>query len=554
VKRFFLATLLSCSCLWATFPPSVAGQIRLRAHRGELSTALSQYLAFAREEHIQDYSLLQEMCYHFLLTGTKSEDPGIHLMSLFGAGVAQSHKLLKVLEEGVQSREINHQLISLNFLSRYEDDEAYQCLVSALSSPYLMTRLEACFQLAQRGNPIVVDHLQALYHKVPVVVHALFPQILVQIDTPSSNQFLRQFLSHSNFLVRTETLMHLAKAKRDDFLPQIRKLATQKQFAQLEASLFALGEMGDSSSLPLLAEHSDSKQMPIRMAALIARYKLEDPDALAPLMDEALSGNLYAIAFLGQDDTEESLHLLRRLSEAPEKNVQLNALCALMERQDSPSKALIETFLFSDDKAWGFAPASTPSGSCIAWRVTSLVGIQKEGDPVLQKTKALKTQLLAAALELEEEFFFSLATKVFEEKTPFLIPPLVTLLSNHHTAEALTLLKEMSQKAGAPLVRNFCNLALYQLGEEGPYESRLLEWVKGEQQHQIIQLKEEKSVERESAHSLSTDQTSAFYLSVLEAIAQNQTDQGVQTLLEILEKGNPVNRFALAGLLIRITE
>jgi HEAT repeat protein len=554
MKRSLLCALLLSNPLFATFPPDIAGQIRLRAHRGELASALSQYIHFCEEKSEHDYSLLQDMCCHFLLSGSKSEDPNIYLMSLFGAGVSQSQKLLKVLEEGVQSNEINKQLISLNFLSHYEDDAAQESLKNALSSNYLMTRLEACFQLAQRGDPIVVDHLQALYHKVPVVVHALYPQILVHIDTPSSNQMLRQFLSHSNFLVRTETIMHLAKAKRDEFLPQIRKLATQKQFAQLEASIYALGEMGDSSSLPLLEELSESKQMPIRLAALIARYKLEDPAAFEPIMDEARSGNLYAIFFLGHDHHPESLQLLNTLAQAAERNIQLNALCALLARQAPPPKSLIETFLFSDEKAWGFAPASSPSGSLQAGRVTSLIGIKKENDPILQKTKEIKVQMLGAALELEESFFFSLAKKVFDEKTSYLVPPLVAMLANHHTSEAIDLLKEMSQKAGAPLIRNFCNLALFQLNEEGPYESKLLDWVKGERQHQIIKLQQEKSPERESAHSLSADETSSFYLSVLEAIAQKQSENGIRTLLEIIEEGDPINRYALAGLLIRITE
>ena len=65
-------------------------------------------------------------------------------------------------------------------------------------------------------------------------------------------------------------------------------------------------------------------------------------------------------------------------------------------------------------------------------------------------------------------------------------PLLIKLLCNMQTPATIALLKEQQQKTGAPFIRNYCNLALFIINEEGPYEENLRKWVAEQHDTEII--------------------------------------------------------------------
>lgn len=548
-----LILLLLFSKLFAAFPEEVASRVLYMTHRGQVEQALELYLEQVKDGEEHDFSLLQKVGETILTTGSSSSDAEIQQLCLFGAGIAQSPYFIPVLEKGIRSHDMKSQLIALNFLSRYLDDTADFLLIESLSSPFLLTRLEACFQLALKRNPIVVDHLMALYYKVPPQVRVLFPQIMINIDNGMANQMMQHYLADQDFAVRAEAIINIAKHKRDDFLPQVRSIAEHAHFIQQEAAALCIGEMRDRSSLPILQRLATSKQGEVRLAALVALCRLGDEKAIEELLSEAEKHNLFAIAALGSVEENHSKKLLLSLAESEDRDVAINASLVLLQQKNRACLPKLRPLLANRDL--GFIRSATAAGSLAAWKVTGSAS-QKEKKlmGITARSDQLRHEILAGCVELPEEDFLSLAQFIFDAQENSLIPLLVELLANHRTEASLHLLRQMQQKAGAPYIRNYCNLALYKLGEKGPYEEKLIEWIAQSEDTMLIQLKEEKAVERQTQFTLSPEETSRFFIEALESMLMRQSQKGIEALIHTIAYGNPKNRYALAGLLIRTTE
>ncbi len=542
---------LWCSTAFASFPTEVSGQMLYLLHRGEAASAFENYLAYSRESGEHDFALLQQAGMRLLEQGIESGDPEIQLMCMFGAGVANTPDLLHVLEKGIHAKESRIQLIALNYLGRQNDDLADQLLLDALSSPFLLTRLEACYQLAQKNHPSVLMHLQSLMVKVPDLVRALFPQIVVLLDGSSANQYLRQLLADPDLDVRMEAILSAAKLARDDFLPQIRNLASQAHFAQQEACALALGELKDARSLPLLKELASSSRKEVRLAASIALYELGDDEALELIEKLARSGDLFAIAALGK--LNEGKDVLQSLICHADRDVRLNATLSLLQLGEAGP---VEEVLIPGNKDIGFLRVTSAGHGMKAWKTVPSHHHNTKGYPgLIQQTMALREKVLTQCIELPEPQFLKIARRVIHEKQTDLIPLLAVLLENKRSEASLELLKEGQQKAGEPLIRNYCTLALYRLREEGPYQQQLIDWVKSSGDKLMIQFREEDGEPALSTrHELTPEEASRFLVETFETLAQAQNQIGVETLVHAMACGNPKNRYALAGLLIRTTE
>lgn len=543
--------LLCSSTAFAAFPTEVSGQMLYLLHRGESQSAFENYLSYARETGEHDFDLLQQAGIRLLEQGVESGDSEVLLMCMFGAGVAQTPDLLHILEKGIHSKEPRIQLVALSYLGKQNDDLADSLLLDALSSPFLLTRLEGCYQLAQKNHPSVIMHLQSLMVKVPDLVRALFPQIVVHLDSNAANQYLRQMLADSNVEVRIEAVLSAAKMGRDDFLPQIRNLASQAHYAQQEACALALGDLKDACSLSLLKDLAGNSRREVRLAASIALYELGEYEALKSIEELARSGDLFAIAALGS--LKEGKEILREMIYHADRDVRLNATLSLLLLGEAGP---IEEILIPGNKDFGFMRLSSPGHGLKAWKTVPSHRQNTKGYPrLIQQTMALREKTLAQCIELPEPQFLKIARQLIAEKQTELIPLLVVLLENKRSEECLELLKEGQQKAGEPLIRNYCTLALYRLHEEGPYEEQLIDWIKSAGDKLIIQFREDDDDPSLSVrHELTPEEASRFLVETFETLAQAQNQTGVEALVHAMAYGNPKNRYALAGLLIRTTE
>lgn len=554
---FFNFLNWSCAALFpflASFTTEISGPILYALHVGDSQRAFESYLAAMKEGGIHDFGLLQQAGKALLEQGIESKDPVIQLMCMFGAGVASSSDLLPILAKGIRSDDVRTQLTALTYLCKQQDDDADGILLEALSSPFLITRLEILLHLAKKNHPAVLGHLQALYFKVPEVVRPAFGQIAIHLEGIEGARYLRQLLSDADVHVRAETLLTIAEEERDDFLPSVRILASGASYIQQEAAAFALGELKDYSSLAKLKELAASKQEGVSLTAAIALYKLGERGFLEQIEGEAKRGSLYAIAALGGLKMGEET--LFSLLNHPDRDVRINATLSLLIQKDKRALECLGEILFDEGRDLGFWQINSPGGALKAWKCISSASQKTKTYPgLISRTLALRERILTQCLEYEESDFLKIAHQLMDKKQHALIPLLVELLLNKKSEAILHFLKEGHQKAGAPLIRNYCTLALYHLKESGNYEEHLIAWIKAKGKEELIRFREEEEEEAFcDPHELTPEESSHFFVEVCEALASAQNQAGIEALIHTIAYGNPKNRYALAGLLMRTTE
>jgi HEAT repeat protein len=546
----FIIASLSLN-LHASFPSDESARILYLMHQGQIDRALTYYLNFSEQEGCQDFELLQKAAVLLMEQGSLSRDSDTQLLCLLGAGISNHPQLLKILEKGIRSKELKIQLAALHFLSKSHDDEADSLLFSALSSPFLLVRFEAIYQLAKKNFPQCLEHAQSLWVKVPEKVRPLFPQIVAMMETPAAQNFMRHFLSDTDLLVRMAAILESTEHRLVDLVPHIRSLASHPEHAEQETCAYALGEFRDEASLPLLKKMMQSKREHVRLAASYALYQIgekeyeNDIEAIAKTND-------FAFSLLGKEASSREF-LIECLKETSGER-RLNAALALLEQRDAACLPILKDILIRDERDLGFEKQLSPGKALTTWKVIPYAKAHAKTHPLLEsETSSFRHAVLRKCLELPEEDFLRIAKMIFEEKQGELIPMLISLLCNQPTESCIQLLKEQQQRAGAPLIRNYCNLALFKLGEEGPYEQNLIRWVQETQNHPLITLKESVSNER-SPFLFSQEETSQLLIESFETLAIQQNIKGIDALVRAIAYGNPKNRYALAGLLMRTAE
>lgn len=544
--KLLLALLLFSFPLCASFPLDVSGKILYWMHQGETEKALTLYSKHALETKTEDYEVLQQGALLLLQQGMKTNDPEIHLMCMFGAGIGANAFSLPILEKGIESSELKVQMTALNYLAKLQDEEADALLTHALSSPSLLLRLEAAFILAQKKQASIVEQMESLFYKVPEEVRVVFAEIVSPIETLSSKRFLEKLLRDPKSEVRLATIIEAGKQNRDDLAPALRKLATFPENIAQEAAINALAALKDEASKGLFRDIATKKSDHLKLVALKALYELGE-DVLAEIQEAAKEQNLYAISLLGTTKENSARALLYELMQQENPLCKLNSALALLQLKDRRCLQTLLPLLIRQNKGTFFSRSHTPGKALHYWKEVAAVQ-GSEAEELL-----LREKVLLATVELPEEDFLATARLIFERQQMDLVPLLMELLISHGNDASTTLLKEMQQKAGAPLIRNYCNLALIRLKVAGPYLENLIAWTLDAKNHPMIQFKEVEA----SSHSpyfLNPEEKSQLLISALELLAQERSQKGIEALLNAIAYGHPKNKYALAGLLMRTTE
>lgn len=526
--------------------------ILYKAHVGSIPEAIELYRKYTALTKEQDFELLNQLALILLEQGSRSDDPEINLLTYFGAGVCQSDHALPILESGLFSKNPELQIVCLNFLSEYQSDVADQTIKLLFNTPNPLIQLEAAFCLAKKKHPHALSQTEAMMAKFPPQVKAVFPTIFACMGTSRANNILRQLMYDSDPKVRIETILSMRDHERDDFLPQIRRLAKQTNALQQEACASALGHFKDEKSALLLKQLTLSHSPTVAASAAHALYKLGRKEYRQILFDGAQAGFPFAIFFL--KDVPESKNLLFKLSFSPKKDIRLNAAYALLSLRDRRCLSVLKEVLIS--RSFGIiAKAYSPSRALMSLKYVPAATLDGEQAKIaMELSTAIRTTILKEAMALPEKDFLELAEGLLDSAQNDLVPHLVRFLENIHSKEAIELLKKYQQKVGAPLVRNYCNLSLFRLEEKGPYEENLREWVRSQYHVEMINFKPmiplEMRLDQPSYH-LTPNELSTLYVETMEALTKAQGEKDVMMLLEAMEKGNQKNRYPLAGLLMR---
>lgn len=556
ILYFFFLSLLGYCYAEDQVSTSTPNRVLFLMQRGQCDAALELYINYSKQLGHHDPEVLQQVGLAILDQGWRTRDPETQLLTLFGAGISLNEKTLRILEEGIKSSVPELQFVSIGFLSRYQNDQADSALNRALSSNSLLVRLEGLLQLAKRKAPTALGQIESLRSKVPSEIHPIFPQLYAMLGTPEAIRALRRLLVDTNEMVCVEAVMSAAKTGRDDLLPSIRLLATHTRGAQQEACAFALGVFEDSSSIEKLRKLAASSTVTVRLAALQALYSLGVQEAYDAIEEHARAEDLFAIALLG--DVTKSAYTLYLLSQSQNVQVRVNAALALLKQRDPRCLSVLIDLLIRDSRDLALSKITSPAGSLEAYKVIpSAQQNLHDAGASLELSLCLREEVLKQTMELPEGDFLNLARNLFREQQGDLIPALVECLETVQTPAAIALLKQQQQKAGAPLIRTYCTLALFRLKEEGPYEDQLQAWVKSQQDEELIRFRPivaRKGRDEETSYQLTPKETSRLLVECFEALAIQQEEIGITILLEAIRNGNKLNKYALAGLLMRAVQ
>lgn len=519
----------------------------------EIDASISLYEKYKKELGRHDFEILVHMASIILEQGIRNPDVTVQLSSLYGTAFATMNSSLNILEQGIKSQNFETQLAAIQLLAHMHDDRGDELLTKAMASPFLMARMEAGFHLASRKHRKAAGHIEALMYKLPEEFWFYFPQFFALIGTSDSIDMLKKLMEDRISMTRVEAILCAARFGRDDLLPKIRAHATHLNHDEQEASASALGMLKDSKSIPQLKRLSKSVSIPVKLAALRSLYLLGDTQALLPIFDLAHQHDLFAIALLGELPGGEEV--LAPLLKHENIHVRFNAAFSLLRRRDARCLSAIEEFLLRNTKDLGFQPYSSIGHSLTSWKVVPSMQHHVKNLPfdLAALSLQMREQMLVGCLELPEPDFLKIAEKIFQYRELDLIPLLVQLLENHHTEATTHLLKKNAEHAGAPLIRTYCNLALYRLKEKGPYEERLRHWISRVQSQEMIRFRPTLPWHlRKNAtpYELTPEESTRLLLEAYQALAERHDEKGIEILLQGIKEGHPKNRYALAGLLI----
>lgn len=519
---------------------------------GQTEEAISLYQTAPRP----DFETLQQMGHVLFERGIQDPDPEVFLLSLFGAGFSNSLTSVDILEKGLRHPSPEMQMIAVRFIGQHPDDRCDLLLNEAMSSDFLSTRMEAAYYLSMRKHPHAVGQIEGLLFRLPPPFRPYFPSLFALIGTHDATLTLKRLLDDPDPSVRVEVILQVAAHNRDDFLPLLRRRLAYAHMAELEAAIYAIGRLLDTTSLPRLQKLSAHPAENVRMAALIACVQLGDRSGIPSLETLARKGNLFAINALSQiSGTEEALAPLLL---HPDLHVRTNVALALLLRRDARALPFIEQLLLPDTRDFAFHPIGTPGRTLMAWKTVPSAE-QRASDPTLDLslTPSFRAFLLQEALQLPVEPFLKLARACLREEAHELIPLLISHLENLQSPQAIALLEEGTCRLGSPLIRTYCHLALYRLRHEGPHREFLSEWVLAQHDTHLIRLKPPEpwtSHLAQSEFSLTQEETSRLLLESFLAIASRQDEESIHLLLDAIRTGHPHNRYPLFGLLMRATE
>ncbi len=438
----------------------------------EVETAIEKYQEIVRKEG-PDFEILRHMSLLLLKQGIKKKDLESTLLSIYGAGLALNSSSLEILEEGLFSENPQIQVMALYFISQLNDDRSNELLQVAMNSPFLITRIEACFHMAVRKHPYAIANIEALMQRLPPFFKPFFPPLFAMVGTSDAISELNKLIEDPLPAVRVEAINSLVQFQRDDFIPLIRKHLTHSNIAEKEACAYALGLLKDTNSSPELKKIAEGSMENVKLAALKALYLLGDFSVQKEIEAMAKEQNLFAIAYLGEIPGFENL--LAELISSSNLHVRINAALSLLHRKDRRCIGVLREIFLTDTRDLAFQISSSLGRShrCIK-AVPSAQ--QRCEDPLFDAdiSLGLRENFLSEAYHLPEDDFLKIARMIFDAKQNDLLPHLISLLENLQTEKTILLLKEQSQKMGAPLIRDYANLALFRLNEEGPYEEYVI--------------------------------------------------------------------------------
>lgn len=519
--------------------------------QGKLDEGLRLYREAYQDEHNLDS--VRQIALQFLEKSLETGSNEAKLLTLYGSAMAAREDSIYFLARGLATGIPPFQLVAIQLLGAMNDDRADELIESVLGSPFLPLRFEAAYTLASKRAKTASLQIESLMAKVDPTLRPLFPMLFAMDGSAHSINVLKRLLHDEQLPTRLSAIHAVAVSGRDDLLPYLRKIASHLNPSEQEACAHAFALFRDHKSLARLRELASSDVPTVALAAHVALFQLGDIDAEHARENIKEIGTVFAPHLLANIPGSADLIYHQRGRE--NRDMRINSTLALLAARDPRCVDGLREVLIRDTRDFAFTRLYSLSPALTAWRVIPSAYQQSKRSPYLYEASlAFRESVLRECLELPEHAFLYIAEKILEGEQTDLIPTAVRLLENLQSDDAIQLLKQYSQKLGAPLVRTYCTLALYRLQEEGPWASDLKQWVEVHHKTQLIQLRPVipwEAGRNSSQYALTPEETSRLLVESLEALIDQRDPQAISILLNALESGHETSRPVFAGLLLR---
>ena len=548
---------LSLSAAFALSAEHEIDRIHFLIANKDYKKAISYYMQEYQEKKSHHVEILRDLGKSLIEEAICAEDPKEQLLGLYGLMMSSQSNLDFDFSKLILSKDLNVQMLAIQYLSAWHDDEIELLFNKAMSSPYLPARIMALGALVQNKSKLALMHIESLYYRLPPIFRPYFAQYYAALATPASLKILRQMLSDAQVPMKHAALLSICQFERDDFIDDIRKILTQNDPLITECAIKAVGIFHDLKSKTQVENYTKSSFANLKLASLLTLKSLKDDQSAAKIIEMAKLGDLFAIAILSRIENSEDT--LVELAKSSDINMRLNALYALLERRDPRAKKLFIDFLKFHSLHDGinsiFSIGKTQSALKIypAFRKQ----FEKSKEMIQQvegMTKVIRNQLLIQALELPEDDFLEITKFLFDHDIDDLIPLAIKLLENCNSEKTKTMLEKMEQKTGSPKTRLYSLLALAR--QKSPrHQMELINWLSSQTKLPIFELEafdtQELTLKKTDRFIITPDERSELLLEAYETLISTKNERCFPVLLEAIAKAPPENRAVLAGFLLK---
>lgn len=548
---FFIIVLqLLCLCSVNASNALTKAQALYLIHKQDPQQAFELYF----KQGVEDRELLEQMCIQLIESGMRKEDSETNMLSVFGAGISNYAPLVSVLQKGMRSSDANMQMMSLHFLGSNFDDRCHEVIKQGLTSPYLGMRLETLLKLAIKHDPSCIDHLFALTGKIPPPVITLLPSIAARIDHPKAKSFLAYLLQDFPDDVKRETVIQAALHHRDDLATEIKTIAKQSSGILQESALFALAYLGHHDILDFILQAHFKK--PECLSLSYALCLLGEKRFEYNLIEAAKNKDLFAIALMGQTQmNDQRKEILYALLKDHSKEVSLNAAYSLAKHKDPAGIELLQQALVKKGIQAPLCFTSNPAKTMSALHNIAITHLKNtELQLALQKISQTKIEIIETISLLSENYLIETAQLLHQEQEFDLFAVAAKYLAHCSNPESIECLQSLYQTTGSEITKLRLSHLLYQVTGDQKIENEILTWIKKRCNYNLFSF--QTSAEHQKGHffSLTPSETSELLVSAFETLAQRYSTKALEALVYAMAYGHEKNRYALAGLTLRMLE
>jgi HEAT repeat protein len=501
---------------------------------------------------------LRELGFAILERDVKSSDAATQQLALFGISMTADEHAISFFQDALRSRDPALQLYALRQLCQYQEACAESALKHAMSSPYILLRLEAAYLLATGRFPSALSQVDALMQKCPCEILPLFPIIISEITSDGAVHHMRKLLMNPSQDVRLSAVLSIAKKPNEVFIPYIRTLASQNDSIQSEACAYALGVMKDSLAVPLLIKLTHSHVMDTSLAACLALKELGYKAYEQKIVDAALKGNPFAIHTLNEiDNTNE---ILLSLIQRGDSCIRANAAIAFIHSRDARAPQYMLEYLSPISPQPPLIRVMSNGKSLYAYKTAPLnLYDTPVWDTACELSLQEREKWLVDCYACGEEPFLKLALQLIQRRQNDVIPTVFRLLQQSLSSECDQFLEMCCRMPGYPLVRNYALIALLKRGEKETCYAPLKEWVVSQWESDILEFRPTispwQAIDNDLIQSdLKPNETAKLFLDAIDVLIAEQDEATVDLILEAIEKSHRKLHPIFAAILVRLVQ